>query len=77
MYPERLIFRFITSEGHLLGIADNSDQELEKYLETLPLKTEDDQEVEDEIFRSLHLVRSLNNLDERTFRNSLKGRLIQ
>ena len=75
VYPERLIFRFITSEGHLLGIADNSDQELEKYLETLPLKTEDDQEVEDEIFRSLHLVRSLNNLDERDFQKFSEGKV--
>ena len=39
------------------------------------LKTEDDQEVEDEIFRSLHLVRSLNNLDERDFQKFSEGKV--
>ncbi|RCK56130.1 Serine/threonine-protein kinase RIO1 [Candida viswanathii] len=75
VYPERLIFKYITSDAHTLGIKDNSDVELGKYLEQLPLKTDDEQEVQDEIFRSLHLVRSLNHLDERDFEKFSEGKV--
>lgn len=75
MYPERLIFKYITSDCQTLNVADNSDAELGKYLEQLPLKTDDEQEVQDEIFRSLHLVRSLNHLDERDFEKFSEGKV--
>lgn len=73
VYPERLLFRYIIEDNSVLGIDNNSDQELSKHLETLPLKTVADDEVEDEIFRSLHLVRSLNHLDERDFQKFHDG----
>lgn len=75
VYPERLIFKYITSDCQTLNVADNSDAELGKYLEQLPLKTDDEQEVQDEIFRSLHLVRSLNHLDERDFEKFSEGKV--
>lgn len=77
VYPERLIFKYITEDNHALGINDNSDEELLRYLEGLPLKTgdNDEDELQDEIFRSLHLVRSLNNLDERDFQKFSEGKV--
>ncbi|KAK6460512.1 serine/threonine-protein kinase RIO1 [Scheffersomyces coipomensis] len=75
VYPERLLFKYIIDEGELLGLKDNSDEELGAYLEKLPLKTENDDEVEDEIFRSIHLVRSLNNLEERDFEKFSEGKV--
>ncbi|KAG7665245.1 rio1 [[Candida] subhashii] len=77
VYPERLIFKYITEDNHALGINDNSDEELSRYLEGLPLKTgdNDEDELQDEIFRSLHLVRSLNNLDERDFQKFSEGKV--
>lgn len=73
VYPERLLFKYIIDDCTKLGIADNSDAELAKYLESLPLKTDADDELEDEIFRSLHMVRSLNHLDERDFQKFSEG----
>lgn len=74
VYPERSIFKFIIESNEVLGIKDNSYEELETYLETIPLKSEnDDDNIDDEIFRSLHLVRSLNHLDERDFEKFSKG----
>lgn len=78
VYPERLIFKYITESNQKLDIIDNSDESLGKYLETLPLKGDDDDnedEVQDEIFRSLHLVRLLNALDERDFQKFREGKL--
>lgn len=77
VYPERYLFKYITVDNASLGIVDNSDEQLSKYLETLPLKTDDDHEdsVEDEVFRSVHFVRSLNNLDERDFQKFSEGKV--
>lgn len=75
VYPERLIFKYITENNYALGVEDNSDEQLGQYLETLPLKTDADDEVEDEIFRSVHLVRSLNNLDERDWDKFQEGKV--
>lgn len=74
VYPERLIFRYVTDHNERLGIENNSDAELERYLETLPLKTEQDG-AEDEIFRSTHMVRTLNGLDERDFKKFGEGKI--
>lgn len=75
VYPERLIFKYVIENNEKLGIIDNSDEELGKYLDTLPLKSEDEDEVEDEVFRSVHLIRSLNNLDERDFGDFSMGKI--
>lgn len=75
VYPERLIFKYIIEDLHQLDIPDNSDESLGKYLESLPLKTETEHEIEDEVFRSVHLVRSLNNLEERDFDNFTEGKV--
>lgn len=76
VYPERHIFKYITEEAGSLGILNNSDEELAKYLETLPLKSEiNEDDIEDEVFRSLHLVRSLNHLEERDFQKFTEGKV--
>lgn len=75
VYPERLIFKYITEENEHLGIENNSDEELGKYLDKLPLKTDDDDELEDEIFRSVHLVRSLHNIEDRDFNKFSEGKI--
>lgn len=69
IYPEKAIFTFVTEP---LGIED-IEQALNSYLDSTPLKTTKDQEIEDEIFRSLHLVRSLKHLDERDFQKFSEG----
>lgn len=77
VYPERHIFKYITEENKVLGLVDNSDEELSKYLETLPLKSElnNEDDIEDEVFRSMHLVRSLNHLEERDFQKFTEGKV--
>lgn len=76
VYPERLLFKYITEDNAVLGITDNSDEQLLSYLETLPLKSDDhENNVEDEVFRSLHLVRSLNHLEERDFEKFSEGKV--
>lgn len=74
VFPERLLFKYIVEPS--LGVDDEDDAQLRAYLDSLPLKSEmDNSNVDDEIFRSLHLVRSLNNLDERDFEKFQDGRV--
>lgn len=76
VYPERLLFKYITENNYNLGLTDDSDELLGKYLEALPLKSElDESNLEDEVFRSLHLVRSLNHLEERDFEKFAEGKV--
>lgn len=76
VYPERLLFRYITEYDDQLGLTGDSDEELGAYLETLPLKSElGDDSVDDEIFRLLHLVRSLNHLEEQDFEKFTEGKV--
>lgn len=76
VYPERLLFKYITESNENLGLENDSDEVLGAYLENLPLKSElDDSNVDDEVFRSLHLVRSLNNLEERDFAKFTEGKV--
>ena len=76
VYPERLLFKYITENNYNLGLTDDSDELLGKYLEALPLKSElDESNLEDEVFRSLHLVRSLNQLEERDFEKFAEGKV--
>ncbi|GMF02030.1 unnamed protein product [[Candida] boidinii] len=51
---------------------------LEEYLNNMPLKSDDDTDElnqEDEVFRSLHLVSSLNHLEERDFQKFSEGKI--
>ncbi|CUM63134.1 uncharacterized protein PRCAT00000701001 [Priceomyces carsonii] len=73
VYPERLIFKYITESEHSLGLHGSSDPDLIAYLESLPFKDDNEDEVQDEVFRSVHLVRSLNHLDERDFQEFTEG----
>lgn len=76
VYPERMLFKYITDNNYNLGLESDSDEELGKYLEMLPLKSElDESGLEDEVFRSLHLVRSLNHLEERDFEKFRAGKV--
>lgn len=75
VYPERLLFRYITENNFNLGLEDDSDEQLGKYLDTVPLKSELEPDVEDEVFRSIHLVRSLNHLEERDFKKFAEGKV--
>ncbi|KAI5951184.1 rio1 [Candida jiufengensis] len=63
------------SEAKTDNDEDEDTKEMRTYLDNLPLKLTKDQEIEDEIFRSLHLVRSLNHLDERDFKKFSEGQV--
>lgn len=74
VFPERLLFKYIIEPD--LGVDDEDDAQLRSYLDTLPLKSELElSDADDEVFRSIHLVRSLNNLDERDFEKFQEGRV--
>ncbi|ODV84933.1 hypothetical protein CANARDRAFT_234686 [[Candida] arabinofermentans NRRL YB-2248] len=87
VYPERLIFKYIIQPWtELIKEVELNEDEvieeenisvLEKYLNELPLKTDgdDEQKQEDEVFRSLHLVSSLNHLEERDFEKFKDGHI--
>lgn len=75
VYPERLLFKYITESDFNLQLTDDSDEVLGAYLDKLPLKSELGDDVDDEVFRSLHLVRSLNNLEERDFEKFTEGKV--
>lgn len=76
VYPERLLFKYITEGDYNLGLTDDSDEQLGKYLDSVPLKSEtNDDNLEDEVFRSIHLVRSLNHLEERDFEKFSAGKV--
>lgn len=75
VYPERLIFMYITESDERLGVANDLDEELGKYLGTLPFKSDHSDDVDDEVFRLLHLVRSLNHLEERDFEKFREGKI--
>lgn len=75
VYAERDIFKYIISPHNVLF--DNEDDEakemLEEYLNTLTLKSTQEDEFNDEVFRSLHLVSSLHNIEERDFNKFKNG----
>ncbi|QLL33187.1 hypothetical protein HG536_0E00980 [Torulaspora globosa] len=76
IFPERLIFQFVISErldkfdGNYRSYYDLSDY-VSKHL---PIKSSAKDADEDEIFRSLHLVRSLEGLEERDFDRFTDGK---
>lgn len=81
VYAERDIFKFIiTPDETLLKDTNNwvnndepTKEILTDFLSTLKLKTSDDDEFNDEVFRSLHLVSSLHSIDERDFNKFTNG----
>lgn len=76
IFPERVIFQFIISEvlDKFKGDYRSSD-DLETYVaDNLPLKLTDEDEAEDEVFRSLHLIRNLGGLEERDFDRFTDGK---
>ncbi|AOA63713.1 Serine kinase [Komagataella phaffii CBS 7435] len=85
VYPERLVFQFIVNGWDAIKektdkntvLEEENEQTLFQYLESLPLKGEDDSDAgfEDDIFRSMHLVRSLNNLEDRDFQEFADGKI--
>ncbi|VEU20715.1 DEKNAAC101644 [Brettanomyces naardenensis] len=78
VYPERLIFRYIIDPWGIIDDTGKVEVEdrttLKEYLNGIPLKSDDEKEnQQDEIFRSLHLVTSLHNLEERDFQRFREG----
>jgi RIO kinase 1 len=74
--PERLIFKFVIDHSSSLGFVEDSKQEWLDYIKQMPLKSLDPKEIEnDEVFRSIHLVRSLNHLEERDFQKFTEGKI--
>lgn len=73
---ERLIFKYVIEDYESLKINDNKESEL-NYIRNLPLKSDEDETEmnNDEVFRNLHLVRSLNHLEERDFEKFTDGKI--
>lgn len=76
IFPERLIFQFVISERLDKFDGDyRSYHDLSDYVsKNLPIKSSAKDADEDEIFRSLHLVRSLEGLEERDFDRFTDGK---
>jgi RIO kinase 1 len=74
---ERLIFKYVIEDINTLKMEDDSKESNFKYIKNLPLKSEngDDEMNDDEVFRNLHLVRSLNHLEERDFEKFSDGKI--
>lgn len=76
IFPERIIFQFIISESLEQFQGDpKSSKDLREYVaQNLPIKCTEEAELEDEVFRSLHLVRNLEGLEERDFDRFTDGK---
>lgn len=76
IFSERIIFQFVISEQLDRFKGDyHSTNDLRKYVsEHLPLKLTLEDEAEDEIFRSLYLVRNLGGLEEKDFDRFTNGK---
>ncbi|EJS41722.1 rio1p [Saccharomyces arboricola H-6] len=76
IFPERVIFQFVISESleKFNGDCNNVTDLVEYIARNLPIKSGEQDEAEDEIFRSLHLVRSLGGLEERDFDRYTDGK---
>lgn len=81
VYAERDIFKFVISPHDVLFKDFDHEEKnnpetktiLEEYLNSLHLKSTEEDEFQDEVFRSLHLVSSLHNIDERDFNKFANG----
>ena len=76
IFPERIIFQFVISEklDKFSGDYQNYNDLKDYVKENLPIKRTEEDEAEDEIFRSLYLVRNLNGLEERDFDRFSEGK---
>lgn len=76
IFPERIIFQFVISESLDNFHGDYKDyHDLRNYVkEYLPIKKTEEDEAEDEVFRSLYLVRNLSGLEERDFDRFTEGK---
>ncbi|AJT93039.1 Rio1p [Saccharomyces cerevisiae YJM1273] len=76
IFPERVIFQFVISETleKFKGDYNNISALVAYIASNLPIKSTEQDEAEDEIFRSLHLVRSLGGLEERDFDRYTDGK---
>lgn len=76
IFSERLIFQFVISESLPNFEGDLSClKDLMNYISKhLKIKNTAEDEAEDEIFRSLYLVRNLNGLEERDFERFTEGK---
>lgn len=76
IFPERIIFQFVISETLEKFQGDYSNEEdLTEYIKlNLPVKKTEEDEMEDQVFRSLHLVRNLGGLEERDFDRYTSGK---
>ncbi|CCK69594.1 protein kinase RIO1 KNAG_0C04930 [Huiozyma naganishii CBS 8797] len=76
IFPERIIFQFVISESLDKFEGDyKSSKDLTEYVESnLPVKKTEQDEMEDEVFRSLYLVRNLEGLEERDFDRFTEGK---
>lgn len=81
VYAERDIFKFVITPDDIL-LADlegwskdieTTKEQLESFLGTMTLKSSQEDEFNDEVFRSLHLVSSLHSIDERDFNKFTNG----
>ncbi|ODQ81586.1 hypothetical protein BABINDRAFT_159858 [Babjeviella inositovora NRRL Y-12698] len=74
VFSERVIFSFITE--HLQDVNDEDEDAMRKYIKQMPRKGDSTAvDEDDEVFRSVHLVRSLNHLEERDFGHMSEGKL--
>ncbi|KAL3233549.1 Serine/threonine-protein kinase RIO1 [Nakaseomyces bracarensis] len=76
IFPEKNIFQFVISDELANFQGDpNSSEDLRLYVSKhLPIKQTAEDEAEDEVFRSLHLVRNLEGLEERDFDRFTDGK---
>lgn len=76
IFQEKAIFQFVITDTLDKFDGDmNSYEDLRKYVATnIPIKRTQEDEAEDEVFRSLHLVRNLEGLEERDFDRFTDGK---
>lgn len=76
IFPERIIFQFVISEtlDKFEGDYKSYDDLREYVSNNLPIKKTEQDEAEDEVFRSLYLVRNLDGLEERDFDRYTEGK---
>ncbi|SCU85803.1 LAME_0D02894g1_1 [Lachancea meyersii CBS 8951] len=76
IFSERVIFQFVISETleKFAGDYSSSTDLVEYIAKNLPVKSTPEDEAEDEVFRSLHLVRNLGGLEERDFDRFTMGK---
>ncbi|CAL9730794.1 serine/threonine-protein kinase Rio1p [Monosporozyma unispora] len=76
IFPEKIIFQFVIAEQLDNFNGDYKDyNDLRDYVrDNLPIKQTEEDEAEDEVFRSLYLVRNLSGLEERDFDRFTEGK---